>query len=91
MHFYIQHFSNLVYHKEDGLYVLDNDLYAIATDETWAVYVFTLYKGFKCNGGSVPKPLRWFMPSWDDDVPLLNIAYCLHDWRTASRASSTQC
>ena len=84
MHFYIQHFSKLVYHKEDGLYVLDNDLYAIVEDETGAVYVFTLYKGFKSNGGSVPKVFRWFMPSWDDDVPLLCISYLLHDWLYAS-------
>ena len=84
MHFYIQHFSNLVYHKEDGLYVLDNDLYVIVTDETGAVYMFTLYKRFKSNGGSVPKIFRWFMPSWDDNVPLLCIAYLLHDWLYAS-------
>lgn len=84
MHFYIQHFSNLAYHKEDGLYVLDNDLYVIVTDEAGAVYMFTLYKGFKSNGGSVPVIFRWFMPSWDDDVPLLCIAYLLHDWLYAS-------
>lgn len=84
MHFYIRHFDSLVYHKEDGLYVLDQDLHVTATDDKGAVYLFTLYTGFKCNGGSVPKVFRWFMPSWDDNVPLLNIAYCLHDWLYAS-------
>lgn len=84
MHFYIRHFDELVYHIEDELYVLDKDLHVVVMDETGAVYTFTLYKGFKCNGGSVPKPFRWFMPSWDDKVPLLCVAYCLHDWLYAS-------
>lgn len=84
MHFYIRHFDELVYHIEDELYVLDKDLHVVVMDETGAVYTFTLYKGFRCNGGSVPKPFRWFMPSWDDKVPLLNLAYCLHDWLYAS-------
>ena len=84
MHFYIQNFSKLDYHKEDGLYVLDNDLYVLVTDETGAVYMFTLYKGFKSDGGSVPKVFRWFMPSWNDNFPLLCIAYLLHDWLYAS-------
>lgn len=84
MHFYIRHFDKLVYHMEDELYVLDKDLHVSVMDETGAVYVFTLHKGFKCNGGSVPKPFRWFMPSWDDKVPLLCVAYLLHDWLYAS-------
>lgn len=84
MHFYIRHFDKLVYHKDGELYVLDQDLHVTATDDKGAVYLFTLYKGFKCNGGSVPKMFRWFMPGWDDNVPLLNIAYCLHDWLYAS-------
>lgn len=69
---------------EDELYVLDKDLHVSVMTETGAVYLFTLYKGFKCNGGSVPKPFRWFMPSWDDKVPLLCVAYMLHDWLYAS-------
>ncbi len=48
MHFYIQHFSNFVYHKEDGLYVLDNDLYVIVTDEKWADF-----KGYKVYHGRI--------------------------------------
>lgn len=85
MHFYIQNFDNPVYHKKDGLYVLDKDLHVAVNDELGTKYVFTLYKGFTCNGGSVPLAFRWFMPSWDDDVPLLNVAYMLHDWLYASR------
>lgn len=85
MHFYIQHFDNPVYHKMDGLYVLDKDLHVTVKDETGLTYTFTLNKGFTSNGGSVPVIFRWFMPSWDDRVPLLNVAYLLHDWLYASR------
>lgn len=85
MHFYIQHFDNPVYHKMDGLYVLEKDLHVTVKDKTGLTYMFTLKKGFKCNGGSVPVIFRWFMPSWDDSVPLLNVAYMLHDWLYASR------
>ena len=85
MHFYIQHFDKPVYHTKDGLYVLDKDMHATVKDETGLTYTFTLKKGFTSNGGSVPWAFRWFMPSWDDDVPLLNVAYLLHDWLYASR------
>ena len=54
-------------------------------DEMGLKYIFTLYPGLKSDGGSVPFIFRWFMPSWDDDVPLLNVAYMLHDWLYASR------
>lgn len=42
-------------------------------------YTFTFLPGFSCDGGSVPWCFRWFVPSWDEDNPELNIAYALHD------------
>lgn len=85
MHFYIQHFDKPVYHKDMNYYVLDNELHVTVKDEFGTKYIFTLYKGFRCDGGSVPIVFRWFMPSWNDEVPLLNVAYMLHDWLYASR------
>ena len=85
MHFYIQHFDKPFYHTKDELYVLDKDMHATVKDEMGLTYTFTLKKGFTCNGGSVPIIFRWFMPSWDDNVPLLCVAYMLHDWLYASR------
>ena len=85
MHFYIQHFDKPVYHKDMDYYVLDKELHVTVKDEFGTRYIFTLYPGLKSDGGSVPWVFRWFMPSWDDNVPLLCVAYLLHDWLYASR------
>lgn len=85
MHFYIQHFDKPVYHKEGPFYVLDKELHVTVADEMGLKYIFTLYPGLKSDGGSIPWVFRWFMPSWDEDVPLLCCAYLLHDWLYASR------
>lgn len=39
---------------------------------------------FKCDGLSVPKPLRWFLKDWDPKNGLYNIAGALHDWLYAT-------
>ena len=39
---------------------------------------------FRCDGLSVPKPFRWFLPNWDDDNQLYNLAGALHDWLYAT-------
>lgn len=36
--------------------------------------------GFRCDGLSVPRLLRWFLPSWDDRNGLYNVAGAVHDW-----------
>ena len=36
--------------------------------------------GFRCDGLSVPKIFRWFLPSWDEKNTLYNVAGALHDW-----------
>lgn len=37
-------------------------------------------RGFRCDGLSVPKIFRWFLPSWDKKNTLYNVAGALHDW-----------
>lgn len=39
---------------------------------------------FRCDGLSVPKPLRWFLPSWNADNELYNLAGATHDWLYAT-------
>lgn len=43
------------------------------------IYTFSFQKGFKCDGLSVPKLFRWFLPSWDKKNMLYNLAGVLHD------------
>lgn len=43
------------------------------------IYSFRLEPGFQTDGGSVPKPFRWLIPSWDAKNKLLCLAYALHD------------
>lgn len=37
-------------------------------------------RGFRCDGLSVPRLFRWFLPSWDEKNTLYNVAGALHDW-----------
>ena len=37
-------------------------------------------RGFRCDGLSVPKIFRWFLPSWKENNWLYNVAGVLHDW-----------
>lgn len=37
-------------------------------------------QGFRCDGLSVPKIFRWFLPSWDEKNCIYNVAGALHDW-----------
>ena len=37
-------------------------------------------QGYRCDGLSVPKAFRWFLPSWDYKNSLYNLAGAVHDW-----------
>lgn len=37
-------------------------------------------RGFRCDGLSVPRLLRWFLPSWEEKNMLYNVSGALHDW-----------
>ena len=43
--------------------------------------------GFRCDGLSVPKIFRWFLPSWDEKNTLYNVAGALHDGLYATKGN----
>jgi len=42
-------------------------------------FKFTIRKGFKCDGASVPWMFRWFLPSWDNSNVIYNLGAVIHD------------
>lgn len=44
-------------------------------------------QGFRCDGLSVPKIFRWFLPSWDEKNCLYNVSGALHDWLYATKGN----
>lgn len=44
-------------------------------------------QGFRCDGLSVPRLLRWFLPSWDERNGLYNVAGAVHDWLYATKGN----
>ena len=49
--------------------------------------VVTFQQSFTCNGLSVPKGLRWFLPNWKDNDQLFNTAGAVHDWLYATKGN----
>lgn len=49
--------------------------------------VVTFMQSFTCNGLSVPKKLRWFLPNWKEDGQLYNTAGAVHDWLYATNGN----
>ena len=76
--------TDYTWHKEDDLYVIDNDFMILIRDENDETIVFEIKKGFKTDGGSIPKVFSWFAPSWKDDDNKYNACYILHDGLYAS-------
>ena len=74
--------------KLDGAYVLTNKMHLdciIAIDEKDHNATFDFRPGFKCDGLSVPFGFRWYLPKWDENNPLYNIAGMVHDWLYATK------
>lgn len=44
-------------------------------------------RGFRCDGLSVPKIFRWFLPSWDERNCIYNVAGAFHDWLYATKGN----
>lgn len=70
--------DSIGYHKVNGLYVLDNDVY-IDFEYNFCKFRITVKKGAMTDGLSVPKIFRWYLPDWNDSNPLYNIAGICHD------------
>lgn len=63
----------------DGYYMLkENLIVKITTDK--GNFDILLRDGFFCDGLSVPSLFQFFLPSWDDNNSLYNLAGCIHDY-----------
>lgn len=80
MHFYFESSKNeKAWIKIGNIYQATEEITVTLRDETGMHYKWTLLPGFRTDGGSVPLAFRWFVPAWSDTVPLVNLAYALHD------------
>ena len=60
-------------------YILQKRIRTVIRDEYNNQYQIILDKGYRCDGLSVPKMFRWYLPSWDKDNQLYNLAGAIHD------------
>ncbi len=60
-------------------HVLQKSIRTVISDEHGNYYQIVLDKGFRCDGLSVPKVFRWYLPSWDKDNQLYNLSGSVHD------------
>lgn len=70
------------FEKKDGLYVVKRpfDVWLSIKLETMQKTFRVKFKaGWKCDGLSVPKLFRWFLPIWDKKNMNYNLAGCVHD------------
>lgn len=77
-------YDHLHYHNEDKLYVIDEDFSIVLQDNNGVVFTITVKAGAKCDGLSIPFAFRWFLPTWNKDNELYNIAGIVHDGLYAS-------
>ena len=71
--------SNNKWLNTDDSHVLQKNITTVISDEYNNYYQIVLDKGFRCDGLSVPKIFRWYLPSWDKDNQLYNLAGAIHD------------
>lgn len=60
-------------------HVLQKSIRTVISDEHGNYYQIVIDKGFRCDGLSVPKVFRWYLPSWDKDNQVYNLAGAVHD------------
>lgn len=66
------------YHKVNGLYVLDEDVW-IDFELHDTKFRVKVDRGAMTDGLSVPKIFRWYLKDWDDGNSFYNIAGIVHD------------
>lgn len=63
----------------DDSHVLQQRVRTVIRDENDNYWQIILDKGYRCDGLSVPKIFRWYLPSWDKDNSLYNLSGAIHD------------
>lgn len=71
--------SNDKWLNTNDSHVLQKNITTVISDEYNNYYQIILDKGYRCDGLSVPKLFRWYLPSWDKDNQLYNLAGAIHD------------
>lgn len=83
--FYDWNVQKFTWHtNKNGLYIIDNDFNVTFRDDLHRKYAFTILKGAKTDGGSIPKFFSWFADSWRDDDYRYNATFIMHDALYAS-------
>ena len=77
------------YEKINGLYVLKNDVW-LDFEHNGSKFRIKVDKGGLTDGLSVPKIFRWYLPDWDDNNVLYNIAGICHDGMYGSELVSKE-
>ena len=70
--------DDYTYHKVGDLYQIDSQFRIMLEDGQYR-YVFTIYPGFRTDGGSIPFLFRWFAKPWDPENLEYNACFILHD------------
>lgn len=70
--------ENFKYHKVGDLYQIDTEFRMSLEDDNYR-YVFTIYPGFRTDGGSIPFLFRWFAKPWDSENLSYSACFILHD------------
>lgn len=71
--------SNYKWLNTSDSHVLQESITTVICDEHNNYYHIVLDKGYRCDGLSVPKMFRWYLPSWDKDRSVYNLAGAIHD------------
>lgn len=66
------------YHKVGDLYQIDSQFRIMLEDGQYR-YVFTIFPGFRTDGGSIPFLFRWFAKPWDPENLEYDACFILHD------------
>ena len=75
--------------KVNGLFVLNNPVF-IEFTYNYGRFRIVVDKGAMTDGLSVPKLFQWYLPDWDNDNVLYNIAGICHDGMYGSELVSKE-
>ena len=81
--------NSISVNKVNGLYVLNNPVF-IEFTYNYGRFRIVVDNGAMTDGLSVPKIFQWYLPAWDKDNVLYNIAGICHDGMYGSEIVSKE-